>query len=80
MLFLFPLYIRSKYQEYASYVNTDKRNIIHTSIQTQRIKLKEVTVSRSTKIYKREIRNKERNLVDESSKDTLLSKANNNDI
>ena len=80
MLFLFPLHIRSKYQEYASYVNTDKRNIIHTSIQTQRIKLKEVTVSRSTKIYKREIRNKERNLVDESSKDTLLSKANNNDI
>ena len=41
MLVLFPLHIRSKYQEYASYVNTDKRNIIHTSIQTQRIKLKE---------------------------------------
>ena len=80
MLFLFPLHIRRKYPEYDSYVNTDKRNIIHTSIQTQRIKLKEVTVSRSTKIYKREIRNKERNLVDESSKDTLLSKANNNDI
>ena len=80
MLFLFPLHIPNKYQEHASYVNIDKRNIIHTSIQTQRIKLKEVTVSRSTKIYKREIRNKERNLVDESSKDTLLSKANNNDI
>ena len=46
MLFLFPLHIRSQYQEYASYVNTDKRNIIHTSIQTQRIKLKEVSVSR----------------------------------
>ena len=35
---LFPLHIRSKYQEYASYVNTDKRNTIHISIQTQRIK------------------------------------------
>ena len=41
MLVLFPLHIRSKCQEYASYVNTDKRNIIHTNIQTQRIKLKE---------------------------------------
>ena len=80
MLLLFLLHVHGKYQEYASYVNTHKRNIIHTSIQTQRIKLKEVTVSRSTKIYKREIRNKEQNLVDESSKDTLLSKANNNDI
>ena len=82
MLVLFPLHIRSKYQEYASYVNTDKKNTIHTSIQTQRIKLKEgsVLVSRSTKIYWREIQNKERNLLDESSKDTLLSEANNNDI
>ena len=59
MLFLFPLHIHSKYQEYAPHVNTDKRNIIHTSIQTQRIKLKEVSVSRSTKIYKTEIQNKE---------------------
>ena len=42
MLFIFPLNIRKKYQEYASYVNTDKTNIIYTSIQTQRIKLKEV--------------------------------------
>ena len=42
MLFLFPLHIRSKYQDYASYGNTEKTNIIHTSIQTQRIKLKEV--------------------------------------
>ena len=41
VLVLFPPHIRSKCQEYASYVNTDKRNIIHTSIQTQRIKLKE---------------------------------------
>ena len=40
-LVLFPLHIRRKCQEYVSYVNTDKRNIIHTSIQTQRIKLKE---------------------------------------
>ena len=40
--FLFPLYVRSKYKEHASYLNTDKRNIIHTSIQTQRIKFKEV--------------------------------------
>ena len=46
VLFLFPLHIPNKYQEHASYVNTDKRNIIHTSIQTQRIKLKEVSVSR----------------------------------
>ena len=80
MLFLFPLHIRSKYQEYASYVNTDKRNIIHISIQTQRIKLKEVSMSRSTKDYLREIQNKERNLLGKSSKGTLLSKANNNDI
>ena len=80
MLFLFALHIRSKYQEYADYVNTDKRNIIHTSIQTQKIKLKEVSVSQSIKIYGREIQNKERNLLDESSKDTLLSKPNNNDI
>ena len=26
VLFLFHLHIRRKYQEYASYVNTDKRN------------------------------------------------------
>ena len=37
-------------------------------------------MSRSTKIYKGEIQNKERDLLDESSKETLLSKANNNDI
>ena len=78
--FLFPLHIRSKYQEHASHVNADKRNIVHTSIQTQKIKLKEVSVSRSTKIYYKEIQNKERNLLDEDSNDTLLSKANNNDI
>ena len=80
MLFLFPLHIYSKYQDYASNVNTDKRNIIQTSIQTQRINLKEVCASRSTKIYYREVQNKEGNLPDESSKDTLLSKANNNNI
>ena len=51
LLFLFPLHIRSKYQEYASYINTDKRNIIHAKIQSQRLKLKKVSVSRSTKIY-----------------------------
>ena len=50
VLVLFPLHIRNKYQEYASYVNTDKRNRIYTSIRTQRIKLKEESVSRSTKI------------------------------
>ena len=59
MLLLFLLHVHGKYQEYASYVNTHKRNIIHTSIQTQRIKLKEVSVSRSTKIYETEIQNKE---------------------
>ena len=82
MLVLFSLHIRSKYQEYASFVNTDKRNTIHTSIQTQRTKLKEgsVLVCRNTKICWREIQNKERNLLDESSKDTLLSKVNNNDV
>ena len=80
MLFLFPLHIRSKYQDYASYGNTEKTNIIHTSIQTQRIKLKEVSMSRSTKIYQGEIQNKERNLLEESSKDTLLCKANNKNI
>ena len=79
MVFLFPLHIRSKYQE-CFYVNTNESNIIHTSIQTQKIKLKEVSVSRSTKIYWREIQNKEQNLLNESSKDTLLSKANNNNI
>ena len=72
MLFLFPLHIRGKYQEYACYVNTDKRNIIHTSIQTQRIKLKEVCFEVP--------KFKERNLLDGSSKDILLSKANNNNI
>ena len=51
VLFLFPLHIRSQYQEYAFYANTDKGNIIHTKIQTQRIKLKEVSVSRTTKSY-----------------------------
>ena len=62
MSFLFSLDIRSKYQVY---VNTDKRNTVHTSIQTKRIKLKEVSVSRSTKICYRETQNKERNLLDE---------------
>ena len=52
MLFLFPRYIRSKYQEYASYVNTDKRNIIHTKIQTQRIKLKDVSDLKVSKFTK----------------------------
>ena len=52
MLFLFPLYIRSKYQEYASYVNTDKRNIIHTKIQTQRIKLKNISDLKVSKFTK----------------------------
>ena len=80
MLVLFPLHIPSKYQEYAFYVNTDKNNTIHTSIETKRIKLKEGSVSRSTKICERELQNKESNLVDERSKDTLLSKGNNNDI
>ena len=80
VLFLLPLHICSKYQEYASHVNTDKRNIINTSIQTQRIKLKEVSVSQGTKIYHREIQYKERNLLDEGSKGILLSKANSNDI
>ena len=80
VLVLFPLHIPSKYQEYASYVNTDKNNTILTSIETKRIKLKEGSVSRSTKICKRELQNKESNLLDESSKDTLLSKGNNNDI
>ena len=47
--FLFPLHIRIKYKEYASHLNTDNKNVIHTSIQTQRIKLKEVSVSRSAK-------------------------------
>ena len=37
-------------------------------------------MSRSTKDYLREIQNKERNLLGKSSKGTLLSKANNNDI
>ena len=62
------------------YVNTDKNNTIHTSIETKRIKLKEGSVSRSTKICERELQNKEGNLLDERSKDTLLSKGNNNEI
>ena len=37
-------------------------------------------MSRSTKTYLKETQDKERNLLDESSKDTLLPKANNNDI
>ena len=80
MLVLFPLHIRSKYQEHASYVNTDTRNTIHISIQTQRINLKEGSVFRSTKTCQREVQNKGRKLLDESSKDTLLPKANNSDI
>ena len=52
MLFLFPLYIRSKYQEYPSYVNTYKRNIIHAKIQTQRIKLKDVNDLKVSKFTK----------------------------
>ena len=80
MLVLFPVNIRSKYEEYASYVNTDKRNTIHISIQSQIIKLKEGSVSRSTEICERQVQNKEQNLLDESVKDTLLSKANSNDI
>ena len=82
MLVLFSLHVRSKYQEYTSYKNTDKRNKIYASIQTQRIKLTEgsVLVSRSTKLCEWLIQNKERNLPDESSKGTLLSKANSNDI
>ena len=77
---LFPLHISSKDQEHASYENTDKRNTIHSSIQTGKIKLKEGSVSRSTKSCQRKIQNKEQNLLDESSKDTLLSKKNNSDI
>ena len=50
VLVLFPLHIRSNYQEYASYVTTNKRNTVDISIQTQRIKLKAGNVSRSTKI------------------------------
>ena len=80
MLVLFPLHIRSKYQEHASYVNTDTRNTIHISIRTQRIKLKEGSVSRSKKTCQREVQNKERKLLDESSKDTLLPKVSNSDI
>ena len=52
MLVLLPLHIRSKYQEYAAYVNTDERNTIHISIQIQRIKLKEGIAPRSAKIQK----------------------------
>ena len=50
VLVLFPLHIHNKYREYAPYVNADARNTIHISIQTQRIKLKEGSVSRTTKI------------------------------
>ena len=80
MVLLFPLYIRSKYQEYASYVNIDKRNWIHSNIQIKRIKLKEGIVSRSTKICKKEVLNKEQNLLEERSTDTLLSKDNSNNM
>ena len=52
MLALFPLHIRSKYQEYASDVNTDTRKIIRTSTQSQRIKLKEESVSQIPKFAK----------------------------
>ena len=52
MLFLFPPDIRTKYQEYASYVNADKRNIIHTSIQTQRLKPKEVCLEFTKEKFK----------------------------
>ena len=55
VLVLFPLHIRSSYLEYASYV-TDKRNTIHISIQTQRIKLKEGSVFRVIKIYLKELK------------------------
>ena len=44
---------------YASYANTDKRNTIHISIQTQSLKLKEGSVPRSTKMCLREVQNKE---------------------
>ena len=37
-------------------------------------------MSRRTKIYYREIENEDRNFLDESSKDTLMYKANNNII
>ena len=52
MLVLFPLHICNKYQEYDYYVNTDKRNKIDTSTQTQIIKIKEGSVSRSKKFVK----------------------------
>ena len=60
MLVLFPPHIRNKYREDASYVNTVKNNAIHFSIQTQRIKLKEGSVSRGTNICQGEVQNKER--------------------
>ena len=47
MLFSFQ-----EYQEFASYVNTDKRNIIHTSIQTQRINLKKQVCLEVPKVTK----------------------------
>ena len=80
LLVLLSLYIRSKYQGYASYVNADKRNTIHIRIQTRRIKAKEGSVFGSIKICHREVQNKERSLLNGSSKDTLMSKANNSDI
>ena len=82
LLVLFPLHISSKNQQYASYENTDKRNTIHTSIQTEKIKLKEGKASRLEvpKVAREKIQNKEQNLLVESSKDTLLSKENNNVI
>ena len=74
------LHIRSKYQEYASHVNTNKRNTIYTKIQSQRFKVREVSASEVPKVTKEKFKIKKRNLLDESSKDMLLSKANNNDI
>ena len=50
MLVLFPVHTHIKYQEYDSYVNTDKGNTTYIGIETQIIKLKEGRVSRSAKI------------------------------
>ena len=74
------LHIRSKYHEYASHVNTNKRNTVYTKIRSQRFKVREVSASEVAKVTKEKFKIKKRNLLDESSKDTLLSKANNNDI
>ena len=62
---LFSLHVWNKYEEYASYVKADTRNTIYTSIQTQVIKFREGSVSRSTRIYYGEIKNKEQNLLDQ---------------